>query len=375
MLIQQIDIYSASLPYAGGSYRLSGGRVYTAFEATIAKVTTNTGLVGWGESTPFGATYINAHAGSVRAGLQVLAPAVMGLDPRCLDRINAAMDEALLGTLEAKTAIDVACWDIFGKAAGMPVCDLLGGRIEQSIPLISSIPVDTPRAMRASVADYRARGFGGHSVKIGSDESEGGPSTDAARLAACLADRQPGEWFLADANNSMTPEQVLRLLKLLPDGLDFVLEAPCANWRETLSLRQRCSVPILLDELIQSEQDAIFAISQDACDGLGIKISKQGGLTRSRRLRDLCVSAGLVASTQETVGSTIAFAALLHLAQSTPAKTLRCALDTRAMVSRQLADFDAPIQNGGVTAPNEPGLGMQVHEQDLGAPIMTFGAK
>lgn len=154
------------------------------------------------------------------------------------------------------------------------MCDLLGGRIAGAVPLISSIGSDTPEAMRENVATHRARGFKGHSVKIGTAESDGGPTVDAARIKACLADRQPGEWFLSDANNGMTPEQVLRMLALLPEGLDFVLEAPCSSWAETLSLRKRCSVPLLLDELILSDADLVQAITLDACDEIGLKISK-----------------------------------------------------------------------------------------------------
>ena len=106
----------------------------------------------------------------------------------------------------------------------------------------------------------------------------------------------------------------------------------------------------MLDELIENDEDIIHAIRHDLCDGVGIKISKQGGLTASRRQRDICRAAGLVMSIQDTVGSEIAFSAILHMAQSVPRHLLRCALDTRAMVSLKTAVFDAPIIDGGVSA-------------------------
>ena len=83
-------------------------------------------------------------------------------------------------------------------------------------------------------------------------------------IAACLADRQPGEYFIVDANGGLIPETALRMLRLLPAGLDFVLEAPCATWRETLSLRRRCSVPIILDELVQQDEDLARMVALDA---------------------------------------------------------------------------------------------------------------
>lgn len=374
MKISRIEVHQVDLPYAGGIYRLSGGRTYESFDATIVRVTTECGLEGWGESTPFGTTYIAAHAKGTRAALEEIAPAVIGLDPRLYDRLNDRMDEALLGHLDAKTAIDVACWDIAGKAQGLPVCDLLGGRIPGPVPLISSIGSSPdPEDMRRRVAEHRSQRFSGHSVKIGASEDEGGPTLDAARIAACLADRQPGEFFLVDANGGLTPEYALRLLSLLPAATDIVLEAPCATWRETLSLRQRASVPIILDELVQSESDLAQLIASDAADGIGLKVSKQGGLTRCRRQRDICRAAGLTISVQDTVGSEIAFAALLHLAQSTPRGMLSCALDTRSMVAESTANFNAPIKSGGAEAPDVPGLGVEPTLDVLGDPVAVYG--
>lgn len=372
MKIASIDVFQVDLPYSGGIYRLSGGRTYENFDATVVRVTSDNGIEGWGESTPFGSTYIASHAFGVRAALELLAPSVLGMDPRHHDRINEKMDEALLGYFDAKTPIDVACWDIEGKHTEQPVCDLLGGGTGKSVPLISSIYSDSPENMRAHIDRLRKQGFRGHSIKIGASETEGGPQLDAERLKACLADRIPGEWFLADANSGMSPEQVLRLLALLPFGLDFVLEAPCASWRETLSVRQRTSRPILLDELVQSEQDLIHAISTDACDGVGLKISKQGGLTRMRRQREIAGAGGLVMSIQDTVGSEISFATILHMAQSTPVHLLRCALDPRAMVSLSVADFDAKIKDGGAIAPNAPGLGIKPKLEVLGKPVASY---
>lgn len=367
MKIAKIDVFQADLPYAGGTYTLSGGREYRSFDATFVRVTTDNGLEGWGESTPFGATYIAAHARGARAGIAEIAPHLLGLDPRHLDRINEAMDAALVGHNHAKTPIDVACWDVFGKAVGMSVCDLLGGRTNQRLPLISSIYAGEPEEMRRRVADFRQRGYRGHSVKIGDD-----PVLDAARIEASLADRQAGEFFLVDANGGMTVESALRLLRLLPHGLDFVLEAPCATWREYVSLRRRTDIPIMWDELADSDEAVMRLVAEDSADSVGIKISKNGGLTKCRRQRDMCIAAGYTMSIQETTGSDIAFAAIVHLGQTVPRKYLRCVLGCRDMVSLKSADGDFPIIDGGVIAPNTPGLGITPRLDVMGEPIATY---
>ena len=129
---------------------------------------------------------------------------------------------------------------------------------------------------------------------------------------------------------------------MLPDGLDFVLEAPCATWPETESLRKRCTVPIIMDELAELDGDIARIVAEDIADGIGLKISKAGGLTRGRRHRDICRAAGLTISVQDTAGSAIAFAGIVHLGATVPERNLGCILDCRDMVTLETAAFDAP---------------------------------
>jgi cis-L-3-hydroxyproline dehydratase len=361
-------VFQVDLPYAGGTYHLSGGREYRSFGATIVRIRTDTGLEGWGESTPFGSNYIAAHAAGVRAGIEEIAPHVLGADPRRIDRIIDLMDEALVGHAHAKTPLDVACWDVFGKAVGMPVCELLGGRTNVRMPVISSIHAGEAEDMRQRVADHRERGYTAHSVKIDED-----PALNAARIEASLADRRSGGFFIVDANGGMTVENALRTLRLLPPRLDFILEAPCATWRECVALRRRTDVPIFWDELATDEASIARLIADDAAEGIRLKISKNGELTCGRRQRDMCVAAGLTVSVQETTGSDIAFAAIVDLGQTVPERLLRCVLESCDMVSVTTADGDFPVVDGRVVAPDAPGLGVEPRPDVLGAPVATYG--
>jgi len=372
MKIKRIELYQVDLPYSGGTYLLSGGREFTNFDASIVRVVADDGTDGWGESTPFGSTYIAAHAQGARAGIAEIAPHLLGRDPRHVDRINESMDQALVGHNHAKAAIDVACWDLFGKSVNLPVHTLLGGSTQFRMPIISSIYAGTPEDMRARIADHRARGYRGHSIKVGALDSEGGPALDAARIEASLADREPGEYFLVDANGGLLPEAALRMLGMLPKGLDIVLEAPCKTWRETLALRARCNVPIVLDELIQQDEDIARLIALDVADGIGLKVSKAGGLTPGRRHRDIARAAGLTMSVQDTVGSAISFAAVAHLGQTVPEQNLRCILDVRDMVTLEIAQFDCVVHDGGVMAPDAPGLGLAINREILGDPVNVW---
>jgi L-alanine-DL-glutamate epimerase-like enolase superfamily enzyme len=114
-------------------------------------------------------------------------------------------------------------------------------------------------------------------------------------------------------------------------------------------------------------------VAEDAAEGIGLKISKNGGLTRGRRHRDICIAAGLTMSVQETAGSEVAFAAIVHLGQTVPRRYLRSVLESRDIVSRRVADGDFPVVEGYVTAPGTPGLGITPRMDVLGLPVASYG--
>jgi len=128
MKITRIDVFQIDLPLKD-PYWLSGGRLkFEVLDATLVKVQTDTGLIGWGEGTPWGHTYVPAHGPGIRAGLETIAPFILGLDPRQIEHVERAMDTALPGHLYVKQPIDLACWDILGQVSGLPIADLLGGK-------------------------------------------------------------------------------------------------------------------------------------------------------------------------------------------------------------------------------------------------------
>ena len=112
----------------------------------------------------------------------------------------------------------------------------------------------------------------------------------------------------------------------------------------------------------------------DAADSIGLKVSKAGGLTHCRRQRDICNAAGLTMSVQDTVGSAIAFAGIVHLGQTIPSHLLKCILDVRDMVTVETADFEASIVDGGIKAPDLPGPGLKVKPEVLETPLANWTA-
>ena len=157
MKIQSIAAYQVDLPLHEGSYKWSGGKSVAVFDSTIVRVETDEGLVGHGEVCPLGPAYLPAYASGVRAGLAELAPHLIGEDPTQLERLNLRMDAAMKGHPYVKSGVDVACWDILGQAAGLPVCHLLGGRYGDDFVLYRAISQGKRFPLRAVDTQSRVR--------------------------------------------------------------------------------------------------------------------------------------------------------------------------------------------------------------------------
>ena len=170
MRITGVDIYGLELRYVHGTYTMSGGRSADAQQSTLVQIRTDEGIEGWGEACPLGATYLEDFAEGVRAAMPLLAQAVIGLDPRELAAVGTAMELTLRGQRAAKSAIDVACWDILGKSTGLPVCTLLGGRRSEDFPLY-----------RRAAARYAA-GDGGVRARVRAGRHARGPAEASAAI-------------------------------------------------------------------------------------------------------------------------------------------------------------------------------------------------
>ena len=367
MQITRIAVYQADLPVPGGAYHLSGGRAFPALDTTLVKIETDAGITGWGESCPFGPVYLPAHALGVRSGLAELAPHLIGQDPTAVERLGELMDAALPGHFHAKSALDLAFWDIAGKAAERPVCEIMGGRTEGPIDLVSSVSCETPEKMVAIVERFRAEGYRAHSIKVGGTVAE-----DLARIHAVLAAGRPGEVYQIDVNRGWTLDTALRVLGEVR-GSNLTIEQPCATYRECLALKRHIDLPLMLDEIVATPEDLFRVLRDDGADALNIKIARVGGLTKARRLRDISADAGLALSIQDTGGAEVAFAAIVQLAQSTPRRVMRSLWDPRELSTVVLADGAPEVAAGAVQAPDRPGLGVTVREAALGEPVAVYG--
>jgi L-alanine-DL-glutamate epimerase-like enolase superfamily enzyme len=261
----------------------------------------------------------------------------------------------------------MACWDLLGQATGQPVCQLMGGRHSADFALYRAISQDAPDAMAERVAQYRAEGYRKFQLKVGGDAD-----VDIARIRACRKALKPGDVLIADSNTGWTTHEAARVVMAV-DDLDVYIEQPCRTYEECLAVRERTPLPFILDETIDGMDVLLRAIADRAMDVINLKISKVGGLTRAREMRDLCVAAGVAMTIEDTWGGDIVTSAIAHLAQSTPAEFLFSATDFNSYVTRSIAT-GAPQRRGGrMTAPDRPGLGVTPRPAVLGKPVLTVG--
>jgi L-alanine-DL-glutamate epimerase-like enolase superfamily enzyme len=365
MRITRIAAYRVDLPLHEGSYKWSGGKSVTVFDSTVVHVETDAGLVGHGEVCPLGPFYLPAYAGGVRAGIAELGPHLLGEDPRQLQRLNRRMDAALKGHPYVKSGIDMACWDILGQAAGLPVCVLLGGRYGEDFGLYRAISQEPPDVMADRVGEYRAQGYRRFQLKVGGD-----PDEDVERIRAVAARLRPGDRLIADANTGWLMHDAMRVVRAVRD-VDVYIEQPCPSYEECLSVRRHTDHPFVLDEVIDGIDALLRGHADRAMDVVNIKISKFGGLTKAKQARDLCVSLGVAMTLEDSWGGDVVTAAITHLAHSTPPEFLFTATDFNSYVTVRTADGAPQRREGRMAASTAAGLGVTPRPDVLGEPVVV----
>jgi L-alanine-DL-glutamate epimerase-like enolase superfamily enzyme len=364
--ISRIEVFQVDLPLHEGSYKWSGGNSVEVFDSTVVAVHTDTGVSGYGEVCPLGPAYLPAYARGARTGIAELAPQLIGCDPTALGVLNARMDAAMRGHPYVKSALDMACWDILGKTAGLPAATLMGGSYGDSFALYRAISQQSPAEMAEKVALYRSEGYTKFQLKVGGD-----PDTDIDRIRAVAAKLQRGDVLIADANTGWTQHQALRVADAVRD-VDVYIEQPCASYAECLAVRRHTNRPFILDEVVDSIAMVVEGARDQAMDVINLKISKVGGLTRARQIRDLCVSLGIAMTIEDTWGGDIITAAIAHLAHSTPPSLLFSATDFNSYVTVSIAEGAPRRQSGRMAASSAPGLGVEPRWDVLGKPVFSY---
>ncbi len=364
MKIARIFAHRTELPLVEGSYKWSGGKSVSVFDSTLVGVETECGRVGYGEVCPLGPFYLPAYAEGVRAGLRELGPHLIGFDPRELAKLNQRMDAALKGHPYVKSGIDVACWDLLGKATGLPAALLLGGRFGDSVRLYRAISQQAPDAMARNVAEYRAQGYTRFQLKVGGDADQ-----DIERIRQVRAILRPTDRLVADANTGWTQHEAMRVVRAVRD-VDVYIEQPCLTYEECLAVRRHTDHPFVLDENVDGLDMLLRAKADLAMDVVNLKISKLGGLTKTKQVRDLCVSMGIAMTLEDSWGGDVTTSAIAHLAHSTPEEFRFTSTDFNSYVTVRNATGAPQRENGCLRASTAPGLGVEPCREVIGPRVV-----
>ncbi len=326
----------------------------------IVTVETDEGLTGYGEALP-AYEFTGETLWTVEDVIcEYLAPMVTGRDPFELERITADFEQ-LVGNQAAKAGLELALWDLQGKALGRPLVDLLGGRTRDAVPLIHAFGYDEPEALAAKARARAADGVTVFKVKVGD-----APERDAARVAAVREAVGPAAQIKCDANTGWrTPRRAVAAIRLLePYGVEFVEEPIRRDDLEGCRwVRERVDVPIALDESVRGPREALAAVEAGACDIINVKLMKSGGILNALKVNAIAEAAGValhVGGMGEVAGACAAMIALHGgLANALYSDTA----DAAAMgyADAVATGFEQRLDDGVLMmrVPDGPGLGLE----------------
>ena len=326
----------------------------------IVKITTDAGIVGWGEASPWSVFTGTAEANA--AGIHhYLRPLLIGADPMKVGAIMRAIEKALVGHTEGKAAIEMALLDIAGKRLGVPVAQLLGGVYRTEVPLSVSIAnpdfdEDLDFAMQRAaegIAIFKVKtGFAGH-------------AEDLRRLERLRRDLPDTVDLRVDYNQGLDPWSAIGLIKDVEAFRPTFVEQPVRRDQRAAmaAITRAIDTPIMADESVFSPAEAVEMVRGEIADLVSVKIMKSGGIFRAREIAAIAEAAGITAYGGTMFEGGLAIAAGLHMVAATPNIALGAEFYTSTFVMGvEVLATPIEIVNGATRVPTGPGLGVGIDE-------------
>ena len=366
MKIAALKLYSVPLTSLE-TYYMAAGKRCDVVESIVLELCTNEGVTGWGEVCPI-PHYLPAYAKGVAPVLRELSPYLLGEDPTNVEALMGVCDSVVQGHVYAKSALDMALWDVLGKVTGVPLYKLLGGKRQDAAPLYHSITCTDPAQMAEIAKTAYDEGIRQFQAKLG---ATGTWETDVERLRAVRNAVGTEPLLYGDWNCGATKLEAIRVAQTAKK-LDVMLEQPCDTIKACAEVRHVSGMAMKLDESVHDIHSLLKAHELGCADVVALKLSKFGGITAIRRARDLCAKLGIMMVVEDTWGSDITTAALSHLAISTPEKYLLNCCDLSGYVTPHIAPDGPRRQNATLTPPEHPGLGITPDRDVLGKSICVI---
>ena len=358
MKIEKIELFAIELPLID-PFVVSYAR-YDSMPSIIIKMTTDDGIVGYGEGVPDEHVTGETVESTFHVLKSGIAPKLIGKDPMDIELIHEIMDETVYGVPTAKAAIDISCYDLAGKKLGVPIYKLLGGQYHDTFPLTRVLSIDTPLNMADEAEKYLTKGYTSFKIKVGTNVVE-----DVERIKSVRKRLGDDISIRVDVNQGWkTSANALRAIRMLKDvSLDWIEQPVNAEDIDAMAeIKGKSSIPVMIDEGLQGKKTMREIINKNAADMVNIKLMKCGGIYPGLKLTHMAEMANIEVQIGSMVESSIASAAGLHLAFSKKNITsmeltgpLKFAKDVGNL------KYDVPYVN----IPDKPGLGIDVDEEVL----------
>ncbi|RLE76728.1 MAG: muconate cycloisomerase [Thermoprotei archaeon] len=366
-VIREVEAIVLEIPFVR-EFKISRGLVGAPGKPArhvYVRVVASDGEVGWGEARPM-PSWMYETVESVRYSVErYLGPAIKGLSPYQVNEARERMDRALSpvvssGAPFAKSAIDVALYDLLGKYAGLPLHALIGGKLVDRVEMAALISGATPDDVAQLAREMRGRGYRCFKLKIMGD-----PVADAQMVAALKEAVGDGALLWLDANQAYSSWRVAELLRRV-EGVEGLIcleqPVPTYDFHGLSRVVARASVPVAVDESLFSHYDLMKLVSMGALDMVVLKVAKSG-ISGSLKIYHLVEAAGLGCLGSGMTESGVGFAASMHLYS-----TLRLAAPVDTNGPQFLSDMvvrGLEIEGPYAKVPDGPGLGVEVDERRL----------
>lgn len=354
--IERLDLWHLAVPVV--SRRDHGiGTVADKIEVIVARLTSASGVCGFGEASPW-SVFTGTPEASFAALDRYIRPLVIGRRVGELGPIMQSAQKVVAHCTEAKAALETALLDLAGRLLGLPVWQLLGGRSRDRIPLSCSLANPAFEADLALIDRLTEDQVGIVKLKAGFRDH----AFDMMRLERLRAD-YPQLDVRVDYNQGLSPNDAPGCVRDVASYRPTFIEQPVAahHYATMAELRAGLDVPLLADESVFGPEDMSRAAAEGICDGVSIKIMKAGGLRRAIEVAELADSAGLTCYGGDMFETGLAHLAGTHLVAACRPITLGCEFyQARYYLAEDILTDPFPIEDGHVIVPDGPGLGVDV---------------
>ncbi len=331
-------------------------RTVEAVNDVIVKIVTDTGHIGFGEAPPTGVITGDTTGAIVGAIEEHIKKQIIGMDIDGFEDVIKKLNTCLVNNTSAKSACDMALYDLFGQMHKAPVYKLLGGSQKQ-ITTDITISVNDPETMAKDSLEAIQLGYKTLKIKVGTDST-----ADLNRMKA-IRDAVGYEVDLRiDANQGWAPKEAVKLLRKMEEAdldIEFV-EQPVArlDFDGMKYVTDNVSIPVLADESVMSPKDALTIMQMGAADLINIKLMKTGGVHNALKICSAAEVYGIPCMIGCMLEANVSVTAAVHLAVAKSIIT-KIDLDGPVLCSENPVIGGAIFDNSTITLPDTPGFGIK----------------